>query len=226
MRLLVIEDEKRLAGMLADLLHRQGYTVDVSNDGVSGLDNALSGIYDLVVLDVMLPGMDGFELLRRLRGGEELYSRENPAGHLTASAWVVSPDRTQVLMAYHNLYNSWAWLGGHADGDRDLCGVALRETGEESGLMDLRLLTPEIFSLETLTVDGHIKRGSYVSSHLHLNVTYLLEADPREPLRMKPDENSGVAWFPVSQVAERVTEPWMNRWVYQKLMERVRALGA
>ena len=75
-------------------------------------------------------------------------------------------------------------------------------------------------------MDGHVKRGCYVSSHLHLNVTYLLEADPREPLRMKPDENSGVAWFPVSQVAERVTEPWMNRWVYQKLMERVRALGA
>ena len=68
MRILVVEDEKRLAGTLADLLHRQGYTVDVSNDGVSGLDNALSGIYDLVVLDVMLPGMDGFELLRRLRG--------------------------------------------------------------------------------------------------------------------------------------------------------------
>ena len=67
MRILVVEDEKRLAGTLADLLHRQGYTVDVSNDGVSGLDNALSGIYDLVVLDVMLPGMDGFELLRRLR---------------------------------------------------------------------------------------------------------------------------------------------------------------
>ena len=69
MRILVVEDEKRLAGTLADLLHRQGYTVDVSNDGVSGLDNALSGIYDLVVLDVMLPGMDGFELLRRA-GGE------------------------------------------------------------------------------------------------------------------------------------------------------------
>ena len=68
MRILVVEDEKRLAGTLADLLHRQGYTVDVSNDGVSGLDTALSGIYDLVVLDVMLPGMDGFELLHRVQG--------------------------------------------------------------------------------------------------------------------------------------------------------------
>ena len=169
---------------------------------------------------------DRQQFLTLLQSGQELYTRENPVAHLTASSWVVSPDRKQVLLVYHNIYKSWSWMGGHADGDRDLCGVALRETGEESGLMDLRLLTPEIFSLETLTVDGHIKRGSYVSSHLHLNVTYLLEADPREPLRMKPDENSGVAWFPVSQVAERVTEPWMNRWVYQKLMERVRALGA
>lgn len=68
MRILVVEDEKRLAQNLQELLRREGYTVDVSNDGVSGLDNALSGIYDLLVLDVMLPGLDGFALLQRLRG--------------------------------------------------------------------------------------------------------------------------------------------------------------
>ena len=67
MRILVVEDEKRLAQNLQELLRREGYTVDVSNDGVSGLDNALSGIYDLLVLDVMLPGLDGFALLQRLR---------------------------------------------------------------------------------------------------------------------------------------------------------------
>ena len=67
MRILVVEDEKRLAQNLQELLRREGYTVDVSNDGVSGFDNALSGIYDLLVLDVMLPGLDGFALLRRLR---------------------------------------------------------------------------------------------------------------------------------------------------------------
>ena len=59
---------------------------------------------------------DRRELLRRLESGEDLYTRSNAAAHLTASAWVVSPDRQQVLMAYHNLYESWAWLGGHADG--------------------------------------------------------------------------------------------------------------
>ena len=67
MRILIVEDEKRLAGTLQDLLRRQGYTADVCYDGISGLDNARSDIYDLLVLDAMLPGMDGFALLRQLR---------------------------------------------------------------------------------------------------------------------------------------------------------------
>lgn len=69
MRILVVEDEVRLAETLGELLRRQGYTVDLCHDGVSGLDHAASGIYDLVLLDAMLPGMDGFTLLRQLRGG-------------------------------------------------------------------------------------------------------------------------------------------------------------
>ena len=70
---------------------------------------------------------DVAEILRRLEQGEELYTRDNLSSHLTVSGWVVNPDRTQTLLAYHNLYNSWAWLGGHADGERDLLAVALRE---------------------------------------------------------------------------------------------------
>ncbi len=67
MRVLVIEDEVRLAASLQDLLEVDGYTADVVHDGESGLDNALSGIYDIVLLDVMLPKMDGFTVLQRLR---------------------------------------------------------------------------------------------------------------------------------------------------------------
>ena len=145
---------------------------------------------------------DRAEILRRLRSGEELYSRDNASAHLTASAWVVSPDRRQVLMAYHNIYKSWSWLGGHADGQRDLLAVSLREVREESGLTGLRPVSPAIYSVEILTVDGHEKRGVYVSSHLHLNVTYLLEAAPADPIRIKPDENSSVAWF-----------GWRKRWL-------------
>ena len=168
---------------------------------------------------------DKNQILSLLSGGQDLYTRDNTVAHLTASSWVVSPDRTQVLLIYHNLYRSWAWMGGHADGDRDLCRVALRETREESGLQDLTLVSPDIFSLESLTVDGHEKRGKFVSSHLHLNVTYLLEADPRQPIRVKPDENSGVAWFPVEEVAGKVSEPWMMQRIYSKLMKKVAACG-
>ena len=164
---------------------------------------------------------DRAELLRRLQSGENLYTRNNVAGHLTASAWVVSPDRRQVLMAYHNLYNAWSWLGGHADGDRDLLAVALREVREESGLETVRPVSPDIYSLEILTVDGHEKRGIYVSSHLHLNVTYLLEADPAAPVRRKPDENSAVAWFGLEDAVAASSEPWMRERIYQKLNHKL-----
>ena len=155
-------------------------------------------------------------LLRLLEHGQAPYGREDPA-HWTASAWVASPDRSQVLMAYHNVYGSWAWLGGHADGERDLLSVALREVREESGLEEVRPVSRNLYSLEILTVDGHEKRGRYVSSHLHLNVTFLLEADPAAPVRCKPDENSLVGWFGLGEAVAASTEPWFQKRVYHKL---------
>ena len=97
-------------------------------------------------------------ILRFLAGHPDAFDRENLTAHMTASAWVLSPDRRQVVMVYHNLYHSWSWTGGHADGDRDLLAVAMREVTEETGLRQLELLHPGIFSLECLTVDGHEKR--------------------------------------------------------------------
>lgn len=67
MRVLIVEDEVRLAATLQDLLEMEGYTTDICHDGESGLDNALTSIYDVILLDVMLPKMDGFTVLRRLR---------------------------------------------------------------------------------------------------------------------------------------------------------------
>ena len=170
--------------------------------------------------------LDRIELLRRLRSGEDLYTRGNASAHLTASAWVTDAGHAKVLMAYHNLYDSWAWLGGHADGDRDLLAVAIREVQEESGLSFVRPITREIFSLEILTVDGHEKHGHYVSSHLHLNLTYLLEADPAEPLRCKPDENSRVGWFGLEDAVTASSEPWFRERIYKKLNAKLRALSA
>lgn len=155
-----------------------------------------------------------------IRQNADAFSRENKVAHVTASAWVVNPKRDKVLMVYHNIYDSWSWLGGHADGETDLLAVALREVKEEAGISKVRPVSEKIFSLESLTVDGHVKKGTYVSSHLHLNVTYLLEADPEEAVSIKTDENSGVAWFSPEEALERSTEPWFVERVYTKLIEK------
>ena len=163
---------------------------------------------------------DKAQILDFLRSGAELITRNNPVAHLTASAWVVSPDRKQVIMIYHNLYKSWSWMGGHADGDWDLLRVAKKEVMEECGLQELTVVSPEIFSLEVLCVDGHVKKGKYLSSHLHLNVTYLFEADPTQPLRIKPDENSDVAWVDAKDVPQKTSEAWFREHIYSKLLKK------
>lgn len=164
-------------------------------------------------------------ILHCLETEDDLFTRENRLCHLTASAWVVNKDRTKVLMAYHNIYNSWSWLGGHADGDEDLMRAALREVREEAGISSVRALSEKIFSLEVLTVDGHIKNGAYVSSHLHLNVTYLLEADENEPLHHREGENTDVRWFPLDEAVKASSEPWFREHVYSKLNEKLAAFG-
>ena len=150
-----------------------------------------------------------------------LYTRANTAAHLTASAWVVNPAKTKVLMAYHNIYDSWAWLGGHADGNEDLLQVAMKEVREESGIREVHPLSESIYSVEALCVDGHMKKGEYVSSHIHLNITYLLEADPDQPLYHKADENRAAAWFDLEEVYEKSSEPWFTEHIYRKLNEKL-----
>lgn len=84
MRILIVEDERRLAETLVDIVTQNRDIADVCYDGNSGLDSALSGIYDAVVLDVMLPGMNGFEVVRQMR----INGNTTPVLMLTAKATV------------------------------------------------------------------------------------------------------------------------------------------
>lgn len=160
---------------------------------------------------------DKVQLLKWIDTGLDLWTRENGMAHWTASAWVTDQTHENILMCWHNIYHSWSWLGGHADGDHDLLHVSVKEVQEESGLQKITPISGDIFSLEILTVDGHIKKGAYISSHLHLNVTYLLEADGHEPVRPKKDENKAVAWFTKEEAAAKSTEPWFQEHIYAKL---------
>ena len=164
-------------------------------------------------------------MLALLASSPLIFSRENTSAHMSASAWVTNKTHDKVLMAYHNIYDSWAWTGGHADGEEDLFAVAEREVREETGIKTLTPVSNDIFSIEVLTVDGHYKNGKYVSSHLHLNVTYLFEADETEALRIKADENSKVGWFTLDGCIEACNEPWMNQWIYKKLNEKLNEMG-
>lgn len=140
---------------------------------------------------------------------DDILTRENTLCHFTASGWVTNPARTKVLMVWHNIYKSWSWTGGHADGEADLRSVAQREVREETGLVQIEPVRCEPISLEILTVPGHVKRGAFVSPHLHLNLTFLFCADDTQALEMKPDENSGVGWFAPDEALEKCTEPMM-----------------
>ena len=125
-------------------------------------------------------------------------------------------------MIYHNIYKSWAWTGGHADGDSNLLHVALKEAEEETGLKNLKLLSDGIFWIQILTVDSHIKREKFISSHLHLDCCFLLEANENEILKIKEDENSGVKWIDIEKAVEITNEPKMKP-IYRKLNEKYKS---
>ena len=153
------------------------------------------------------------------RLGDAILSRESEIAHMTASSIIVSPDRRRTLMAFHRIYNSWAWTGGHADGESDFEAIARREAQEETGISGLKRLGAGIASLEILPVWAHVKRGRAVGSHLHLNVSYLFEADDGLPLSVREDENSAVGWIDIDRLEEYVSEMPMLP-VYRRLLGR------
>lgn len=156
---------------------------------------------------------------------DDVLTRQNEYGHFTSSAFVLNKERTKILMIYHKIYNSWAWVGGHSDGDNDLLYVAMKEAKEETGIKNVVPISKDIYSLEIINVNGHEKRGKYVGSHVHLNVTYLLEADENEEIHIKEDENSGVKWVPIDEILSETSEVWVRDRVYAKIINKMRKDG-
>lgn len=157
------------------------------------------------------------------KNSHDVLLRKNKIAHLTASSMIFNESMDKVLMIYHNIYESWSWTGGHADGDKDLLYVAMKEAREETGVTWVRPLTDEILSLDIIPVVSHEKRGEYIPSHLHLSVAYALLTSEKETLFIKPDENSGVGWFKLSELETAVNEPELLI-IYEKIINRVQSL--
>ncbi|MDR0462426.1 MAG: NUDIX hydrolase [Christensenellaceae bacterium] len=98
-------------------------------------------------------------------------TRESTLVHFTTSAFVINKQKTKLVSAWHNIYKSWAWLGGHNDGDDDFLRVVLKEIQEESGLKNIKPFTDGIFAIESLCVLPHTRKGAFVPAHIHLNAT-------------------------------------------------------
>ncbi len=154
------------------------------------------------------------------RNGDVL-DRSNLVAHITSSAFVVNKDMTKVLFAHHNIYNSWAWVGGHNDGNPNLLEVALKETMEETGIKNIYLYSEDILCLDMIYVNTHYKNDKYVPDHIHLNAAFLIIADESEELTVNKDENSGVRWFLIDEVFNFVSEDRIKL-VYKKAFDRIK----
>lgn len=161
-------------------------------------------------------------ILDYINNFDDTLTRQNKYGHFTSSAFVLNKERTKILMVYHKIYNSWAWPGGHSDGDSNFLNVAMKEAKEETGIKNVIPIFKNIYSIEIISVNGHEKSEKYISSHVHLNVTYLLEADENEKIHIKEDENSGVKWVPIDNVLDLTSETWVRDRVYAKIIEKMK----
>ena len=156
---------------------------------------------------------DQFEQL--LDDATDPFVRERVEGHFTGSAWVVGADGTRTLLTHHRKLQRWLQLGGHADGDRDLARVALKEAEEESGLSGLVLEDPAIFD-----IDKHwIPERKDVPGHWHYDVRFVIRALGGEAFVLS-EESLELAWRPVTEVAadpesdesmQRMARRWLAR---------------
>ncbi len=148
-------------------------------------------------------------------------TRDNQIAHLTSSGLILNPAMDKVLMIHHNIYKTWAWTGGHADGDTDMLEVAIKEAKEETGALKIVPLTTEMLSIDIVPVYGHMKNGKYVSSHLHLNTSYVLIADENENLTINTEETSDVSWVAVEKLSAYSNEPYFIE-IYLKLIQKAK----
>lgn len=125
----------------------------------------------------------------------DCFERSLQVGHITASAWVVSSDRSQVLLMHHRKLDRWFQPGGHCDGDPDVLRVAMKETEEETGVK-VRSVDTGIFDVDVHSIPARPSEPS----HFHYDIRFLLEADPLEEITRNAEAKE-VSWVPMQEVA-------------------------
>ena len=153
-----------------------------------------------------------------IRHHENVFDRHLLPGHVTGSAWVVSPDRDHVLLLHHRKHGQWFQPGGHADGDADVMRVALRECAEETGLDPdrIRLIDSAVFDVDIHTIPARHD----APQHEHIDIRFLVEIDHRLSIPGNR-ESYAVRWFPLRQVLH-----YSNSRSTYRMLEKTRMLRA
>ena len=164
---------------------------------------------------------DKEQFLRFIDTFDDVLTRDNIFGHFSASAFLVNKKRNKMIVVYHIINDGWIYPGGHADGDDNLLSVAVREVEEKTGLK-AKILDENIYAIQSAPVKGHIKSGKYVSSHIHFDVLYLMEADDRSPLKYKENESKGVKWISFEEADDKTMCDFI-RPIHKKIIEKLKS---
>ncbi|OYU99189.1 MAG: NUDIX hydrolase [Verrucomicrobiales bacterium VVV1] len=143
-----------------------------------------------------------------VRSQPECFERTLAIGHITGSAWIVTPDGSEVLLTHHRKLDRWLQLGGHADGDPDVVAVALKEAQEESGLEEFELIGRGIFDLDIHPIPARKNEPE----HLHYDVRYVFRATGQTDFTVS-EESHDLRWVPIDEVQTLTTEESMLRMV-------------
>jgi 8-oxo-dGTP pyrophosphatase MutT (NUDIX family) len=162
------------------------------------------------LLDAALTEPDQLAARARVLGlldehGEVLADRTTSPGHLTGSAVVVDAAGERVLVLLHTKLQRWLQPGGHADGDHELAGVALREATEETGIEGLEVVLPAV-DLDVHQVD----HGDALGTHLHLDLRFLVLAPPGAVV-VGNHESQGLRWVTLEELGDLADEEGLVR---------------
>lgn len=145
-------------------------------------------------------------------------SRETLEGHVTASAWILSPDLNAVLLTHHKKLGRWFQLGGHVEEDVSIQAAALREAREESGIPKMDLLDEALFDIDVHLIPE--RKGT--PAHYHYDFRFLIQAGDRD--FVVSSESNDLAWLDVTKPLEYLADESIAR-MQSKTMAALERLG-
>ena len=155
---------------------------------------------------------------------EDCFERTCQPGHITGSAWVVSEDSQRFLLLHHKKLDKWLQPGGHADGETDIANVARREVLEESGLSEIRLLSPMPLDLDIHIIPDCVNSyGELIEQgHEHHDIRFLFKVEGDSTLVLS-DESNELRWCTAEEVRS-LTDEWSVLRLLEKSIEAMLSL--